>query len=181
MAKSRLQEHFEKKLRPALQKELGLDNIMQVPQVAKIVINVGTKDAVADSRVLQKIQDAISNITGQKPVRTIAKKSIAAFKLREGLPIGVKVTLRRKSMYEFLDKLINLALPKVKDFQGLPTKLDGRGNYNIGLREWTIFPEAEEKIGEAAYGMNITLHTTTANDAHAKQLLTTFGMPFKKS
>lgn len=180
MAKSRLREHYENKLRSELQKDLGLSNVMQVPKVSKIVINVGVKEAVGDSRVLQKIQENIGNISGQKTVRTLAKKSIAGFKLREGLPIGVKVTLRRDRMYEFLDKLINLALPKVKDFQGLPTKLDGRGNYNIGLREWTIFPEAEDKIGETAYGMNITLHTTANNDEHAFALLKTFGMPFKK-
>lgn len=180
MAKSRLQEQYETKIRPELKKTLGLENIMQVPKVSKIVINVGVKEAVNDSRVLQKIETVIANISGQKPVRTIAKKSIAGFKLREGLPIGVKVTLRKKSMYEFLDKLINLALPKVKDFQGLPKKLDGRGNYNIGLREWIIFPEAEDKIGETAYGMNITMHTTTDKDEHAFKLLQTFGMPFKK-
>ncbi len=180
MAKSRLQEQYEKKIRPELKKTLGLKNILQVPEVSKIVINVGVKEAVNDSRVLQRIQDVIANISGQKPVRTIAKKSIAGFKLREGLPIGVKVTLRRKNMYEFLDKLINLGLPKVRDFQGLPKKLDGRGNYNIGLREWTIFPEAEDKIGETAYGMNITMHTTAKKDEHAFQLLKTFGMPFKK-
>lgn len=180
MAKSRLQDHYEKKIRSELKKSLNLKNIMQVPKIAKIVINVGVKEAVNDSKVLKNIQDVIARISGQQPVRTIAKKSIAGFKLREGLPIGVKVTLHRKNMYEFLDKFINLALPKVKDFQGLPKKLDGRGNYNIGLREWIIFPEAEDKVGETAYGMNITMHTTAKNDEHAFQLLKSFGMPFKK-
>jgi large subunit ribosomal protein L5 len=179
MAKTRLNNLYNETIRPQLKDELGYKNIMQVPQLSKIVLNVGVKEAVADSRILKKVADIIAQISGQMPVRTIAKKSIAGFKIREGMPIGVKVTIRRDRMYEFLDRLINFALPKVKDFQGLPDKLDGFGNYNIGIKEWSIFPEAERSSEELASGLNITMHTTAKKDDEARLLLKKFGMPFK--
>ena len=177
--KARLEAHYVEKIRPELQKALELPNIMQVPRVEKVVLNIGVKEAVADSRVLNGVMQMFDAITGQKSVKTLARKSIAGFKIREGMPIGVRVTLRKKRMYEFLDKLINLALPKVRDFQGVPTKLDGRGNYNLGIKEWSIFPEADT-TAEKVFGMNITIHTSAQNDAHAYELLKSFGMPFKR-
>lgn len=180
MNKARLEELYTNEIRAKLQKELGLSNIMEVPKIAKIVLNIGVKEAVADSKSVQFVFDSLEKIAGQAPVRTLARKSIAGFKLREGMPIGVKVTLRRKKMYEFLDKLINLALPKVRDFQGVTTKFDRRGNYNLGIKEWTIFPEMDLEVGEKMHGMNITIQTTAANDAHGFELLKSFGMPFKK-
>lgn len=181
MAKARLDELYIKSIRPELQKKLGKKNIMQVPKLDKIVVNIGVKEAVNDSRVLQKVVDMVQRITGQAPVKTFAKKSIAGFKLREGMPLGVKVTLRRQTMYEFLDKTLNLALPKVRDFQGVGTKLDGRGNYNLGIKEWSVFPEADTTNQELVLGMNITFHMNAASDQDGRALLEAFGMPFKKS
>lgn len=177
--KSRLEQRYTQTVRPALKESLGLSNIMQVPKVEKVVVNIGVKEAVADSRILNTVMQTLDTITGQKSVRTLAKKSIAGFKIREGMPIGVRVTLRKKMMYDFLDKLINLALPKVRDFQGIPTKLDGRGNYNLGIKEWSIFPEADT-TAEKVFGMNITIHTSAEKDAHAFELLKSFGMPFRR-
>ena len=177
-SKSRLDELYITKLRLELQKELGKVNIMEVPQLGKIVVNVGVKEAVKDSRVLQKVVDVVSKITGQIPVKTKAKKSIASFKVREGMPLGVKVTLRRKNMYEFLDRLINLALPKVRDFQGISIKFDRQGNYNLGIREWNIFPEADRE--ELVHGLNVTFDITTKNPEEGYALLKSFGMPFKQ-
>lgn len=179
MAKARLEELFREKIRSELKEKLGLDNIMDVPQVSKIVLNVGVKEAIGDSKLLKAVETAISKIAGQKPVRTMAKKSIAGFKLREGMPIGVMVTLRRRRMYEFLDRLINLALPEVKDFQGVPRKLDRRGNYNLGIKEWTIFPEIEYSVGDRIYGINVTIQTSSSDDDRARALLEAFGMPFR--
>ena len=180
MAKPRLEELYNTKIRSELKKELGLKNIMEVPKISKVVVNVGVKDAVKDSKVLKHVIDVIAKITGQLPVKTLAKKSIAGFKLREGMPIGVRVTLRRKMMYEFLDRLINISLPEVRDFQGVTKKFDGRGNYNLGIKEWTIFPEIEYTVGDKMYGLNVTIGTTAKNDDQAFHLLKTFGMPFKK-
>lgn len=180
MPKSRLEELYNKNIRPELKTKLGIDNIMQVPKLSKIVLNVGVKEAVADSKILKIVADVIAKIAGQAPVRTIAKKSIAGFKIREGMPLGVMVTLRRANMYNFLDKLINLSLPNVRDFQGLSLKMDGRGNYNLGLKEWTIFPETEKSSFENVHGLNITIHTTAGKDDFALELLKGFGMPFKK-
>lgn len=176
----RLAAFYKEKLKPQLKDTLKLSNIMQVPKLEKIVLNLGVKEAVADSRVLNNIMTTIDNITGQKSVKTYARKSIAGFKIREGMPLGVMVTLRNDRMYEFLDKLINLALPRVRDFQGVSKKLDGQGNYNMGVKEWIIFPEADVN-NEKVFGLNITFHTSTTNDAHALELLKGFGMPFKKS
>ncbi len=177
-SKSRLDELYTTKLRLELQKKLGKTNITEVPQLRKIVVNVGVKEAVKDSRILQKVVDVVSKITGQIPVKTKAKKSIASFKVREGMPLGVKVTLRRKNMYEFLDRLINLALPKVRDFQGIPIKFDRQGNYNLGIREWNVFPEADRE--ELVYGLNVTFDITTKNPEEGYALLKSFGMPFKQ-
>lgn len=175
--KPRFQDTYLK-LRPQLLKTLNLSNIYQVPRIEKVVINVGVKEAVADSRALNLVLQTIDNIAGQKSVKTVAKKSIAGFKIREDMPIGVMVTLRRNQMYNFLDKLINLALPRVRDFQGVTPKFDGHGNYNLGIKEWIIFPESDQN-SEKVHGMNITIQTSTQNDAHAYELLKSLGMPFK--
>lgn len=179
--KARLKELYIKKIRPQLKKDLGIKNNLAVPMISKVMLNVGVKDAVIDSKSINKVIEGITKISGQVPVRTFAKRSIAGFKLREGMPIGVKVTLRCKKMWEFLDRLINLALPKVRAFQGVPIRCDGRGNYNLGIREWIIFPEIEYDVGDKIYGMNITVHTTTRNDEYALMLLKKLGMPFKKA
>ena len=152
---------------------------MEVPKVMKVVLNVGVKEAVADSRALDYVMQTLKTITGQAPVKTIARKSIAGFKIREGMPLGTMVTLRGEKMYDFLDKLINLALPKVRDFQGVPTKFDHQGNYNLGIKEWNIFPEADT-TSEKVYGLNITIHTSTPQSDQAFELLKSFGMPFRK-
>ncbi len=179
--KARLEELYQKTVRPKLQKELGLANIMQTPKVTKVVLNIGVKEAVEDSRILQKVSDKLAAITGQLPVKTKARKSIAGFKIREGMPLGVMVTLRGKKMYEFLDKLINIALPNVRDFRGVKTKFDRGGNYNLGIKEWTIFPEADDATGEKVFGLNVTIGTTATTDAHAFALLKNFNMPFRTS
>lgn len=180
-AMQRLKKRYEEEIRPQLQKELNLANIMQVPKLEKIVINVGVKDAITNSKAIQLVVDGIARIAGQAPVKTIAKKSIAGFKLREGMPIGVKVTLRRKKMYEFLDKLITLSLPKVRDFQGVTRKFDGRGNYNLGVKEWFIFPEIDYDVTDKTYGLNITVHTSARDNDSGLKLLESFGMPFRKA
>jgi large subunit ribosomal protein L5 len=177
----RLKSEYQERIQHELQKKLGLKNIMQVPKIQKIVLNVGTKEAVSDSKFLKSITDALEKIAGQKPARTIAHKSSAGFKIREGMPLGAKVTLRGASMYNFLDKFINLALPKVRDFQGVSPKFDRRGNYNVGIKEWTIFPELEGSLHDVVYGMNVTIQTSTQSDDQAYELLKSFGMPFKKS
>jgi len=165
MAAMRLKESYDSKIKLELQKKLGLKNIMQVPKIVKIVLNSGIKEAVADSRVLKNVEDAFTKISGQKPVRTVAKKSIAGFKIREGMPLGVCVTLRGANMYAFLDKLISLTLPTVRDFRGVPTKFDGQGNYNLGLKEWIVFPELDFDSFGKTYGLNITIQTSTKKDS----------------
>ena len=177
--KARLDLFYSDKVCPNLKKRFGFNNVMQVPRLSKVVINVGVKDAVADSNAIKFVCDVISNVAGQRALTTRAKNSIAGFKLREGVPIGVMVTLRRKKMYEFVDKLISLALPKVRDFQGINFKLDGRGNYNLGIREWMIFPEVDYGTVEKSYGMNISFHTTTDRDEWGLALLKELGMPFR--
>ena len=181
MSNARLKELYKKEIVPRLQENLQLKNIMSVPKVSKIVLNVGSKEAVSDSKFLQIIVRVLEAIAGQTPVKTIARKSIAGFKIREGMNIGACVTLRGERMYVFLDKLINLSLPKVRDFRGVPIKLDGRGNYNLGIKEWNIFPEAEKAgAGDRSYGLNITIHTTAQTDEHGFALLKELGMPFRK-
>lgn len=180
MEKTRLKELFDSSIRVKLQKALGISNVMAVPKLSKIVINIGVKDANADNKALAAAQEVLEAISGQKAVRTRARKSIAGFKLREGQAIGCKVTLRRHNMYSFLDKLINISLPRVRDFQGVPTKLDGRGNYNLGIKEWTIFPEIQRDISDRVSGLNITIETTAKTDVLGYELLKEFGMPFCK-
>lgn len=176
-----LQERYKSAVAPRLKESLGLENVMQIPRLSKVVINIGVKEAVGDSKVLQSVAKVVEAIAGQTPLKTQARKSIAGFKIREGMGIGVCVTLRGLRMYAFLDKLLNMALPKVRDFQGVPTKLDGRGNYNLGIKEWNIFPEVEAVgAGDKPYGLNITIQTTAKNDAHGFALLKELGMPFHK-
>jgi len=178
--KASLQKLYEDNIRLQLKKDLSFSNIMEVPKIEKIVVNAGVKEAVSDSKALLHVSRVLENITGQKSLRTVAKKSIAGFKIREGMPLGVKVTLRGRTMYEFLSRLINLALPKVRDFQGIPTKFDRRGNYNLGIKEWNIFPEIDYKLSEKNHGLNITIQTSTKSDEHAFALLKSLGMPFCK-
>ena len=180
MAKARLEELYNTKIRPQLKKDLKLKNIMEVPKISKIVVNVGVKDAVKDSKVLKNVIEVVSKITGQLPVRTLAKKSIAGFKLRAGMPIGVRVTLRRHRMYEFLDKLFNVALPRVRDFRGLSEKIfDGRANCTIGIKEHIIFPEIDYDKIDKIKGLNITIVTTAGTDVEGHFFLRLLGMPFR--
>jgi large subunit ribosomal protein L5 len=181
MGKSRLEKLYVENIRPELKKELKIENIMEVPRLLKIVVNIGVKEAVSNSKALQAAERLVDTITGQKSVRRLARKSIASFKLREGMPIGVMVTLRRELMYEFLDRLINLALPQIRDFQGVSIKLDGKGNYNLGIKEATIFPEIDFGVGEQVFGLNVTIQTTAGQDERGIALLKHFGMPFRKA
>ena len=176
--KARLEILYKEKILPALLKELNLDNVMDVPKISKIVLNIGVKEAVADSKILPVVQKILSLIAGQNAVTTIAKKSIAGFKIRQGMPLGVKVTLRRRNMYEFLDRLINVSLPMVRDFRGVPVSFDKFGNYNLGIKEWVVFPEVDYDMSNKIFGLNISIETTTANKKHAHALLKSFGMPF---
>jgi large subunit ribosomal protein L5 len=178
---SRIAEHYEKTVVPALMKKFNYSSPMQVPKITKIVLNTGVRDAVSNSKSIQFVEYAMATITGQKPVVTRAKKSIAAFKLREGLPIGVMVTLRKKKMNDFLDRLIAVALPRVRDFRGVPRKgFDGRGNYTMGLKEQIVFPEiAIEKLDQVR-GMDVTFVTTAKTDEEGLELLELMGMPFRK-
>jgi len=180
MKKARFEKLYTITIRSALQKKLKLKNNMEVPRIEKIVLNIGVKEAVADSKYVQWAIDGLSNIAGQQVVKRLARKSIAGFKLRKGVPIGVMVTLRRKKMYEFLDKLVNVALPKIRNFQGVSRTFDGQGNYNLGISEWVIFPEVEYDVGKKIYGLNISMHTTAQRDDYGLELLQLFGIPFKK-
>jgi large subunit ribosomal protein L5 len=178
---NRLQERYKKELAPSLQKQLGMKNVMEVPRLEKIVISVSTSEAVQNPKILNEVVEQITTITGQKAVITKAKKAISNFKLREGLAIGVRVTLRREKMWAFLDRLNTLTLPRVRDFRGLPSKgFDGRGNYNMGLKEQIVFPEINYDRVEKVRGMNITICTSAKTDAHGKALLDALGMPFRK-
>jgi len=177
---SRLRERFHKEIAAGLQKELELKNPMAVPRLHKIVVNMGVGEATQNAKVLDPAVAELGQITGQKPVVTKAKKSIAAFKVREGMPIGAMVTLRGDRMYEFLDRLINVVLPRVRDFRGVSTKsFDGRGNYTLGLRDQLIFPEIDYAKVDKQKGMNVTIVTTAKNDNEARALLRSFGMPFR--
>ena len=176
---TRLKEHYETVVRPALMSEFSYKNPMQVPRIEKIIINMGVGKATQDSKKLTQAVNELTAIAGQKPVVTKARKSIATFKLREGMNIGAKVTLRRERMYEFLDRLITIALPRVRDFRGVPAKsFDGRGNYALGLKEQIVFPEIDyDKIDEVR-GMDIIIVTSAKTDQEAKALLKGFAMPF---
>jgi large subunit ribosomal protein L5 len=178
---SRLQTRYREELVPQLQKQLGKKNVMEVPRLEKIILSVCTSDAVGNPKILNGVVDEITAITGQKAVQTRAKKAISNFKLRAGIPIGVRVTLRRDQMWAFLDRLTNLALPRVRDFRGLPNKgFDGRGNYNMGLKEQIVFPEINYDRVEKVRGMNITICTNAKSDADGRALLEALGMPFRK-
>jgi large subunit ribosomal protein L5 len=178
---ARLKERYQKEVRKKIQDEFGIKNIMAVPKVEKIVLNMGMGEAIQNVKVLDNAVEELAQITGQKPVITKAKKSIASFKLRAGVPIGTMVTLRGEKMYEFLDRLISIALPRVRDFRGLPTRsFDGRGNYTIGIRDHFIFPEIDVVKADKSRGMNITIVTSAKNDEQARFLLRELGMPFGK-
>ena len=179
MAATRLQELYETTVRPALMQEFGYKNPMQVPRLEKIVVNVGVGEAVQDSKKADAAASDLTAITGQHPVITRAKRSIATFKLRKDMPIGCKVTLRGQRMYEFLDRLITVALPRVRDFRGIPGKsFDGRGNFALGLKEQIVFPEIDYDRVDAVRGMNVVVVTTASTDVEAKALLKGFDMPF---
>ena len=179
MAATRLQELYETTVRPALMQEFGYKNPMEVPRLEKIVVNVGVGEAVQDSKKADAAATDLTAITGQHPVITKAKRSIATFKLRKDMPIGCKVTLRGQRMYEFLDRLITVALPRVRDFRGIPGKsFDGRGNFALGLKEQIVFPEIDYDRVDAVRGMNVVVVTTARTDAEAKALLKGFDMPF---
>ncbi|MEJ5314855.1 MULTISPECIES: 50S ribosomal protein L5 [Anaerolinea] len=178
---NRLKEYYQKEVVPALMKSLGLDNVMQVPKIQKVVVNIGLGEALDNPKALETASADLMAITGQKPVITKARKSIAAFKLREGRAIGAKVTLRGERMWSFLDRLMNVALPRVRDFRGVSRDaFDGRGNYTLGLREQLIFPEIEYDKIDKIRGMEITIVTTAKSDDHAAALLEMLGMPFRK-
>jgi large subunit ribosomal protein L5 len=179
--KARLKEHYTNTVVPALTKEFGFKNVMAVPKVEKISINIGMGEATQNAKVLDGAANELGSIAGQKPVITKAKKSIAAFKLREGMPIGVMVTLRGDRMYEFLDRLVTVALPRVRDFRGVsPKSFDGRGNYTLGVRDQLIFPEIDYNKVDKTKGMNITIATTARTDAEGLALLRHLGMPFRQ-
>lgn len=176
---SRLRAYYEKEIRPALAKELGISNPMAVPRLEKIVLNMGVGGATQNKKLLEDAVKELATIAGQKPVVNKARKSVATFKLRKGTPIGTSVTLRRDRMYDFLDRLITVALPRVKDFRGVSGKaFDGRGNYSLGIRDFFIFPEIDFNKVEVSKGLNVTICTTARNDKSAKALLRMFGMPF---
>lgn len=179
MSNAFLRKYYNETIKPELTKQRGYENVHQVPKVTKVVINSGV-DAAADKNVLADLVKDITAITGQKPVVTKARQSVANFKLREGQSIGVKVTLRGDSMYEFLYRLIAVALPTIRDFRGLPTKLDGQGNYNLGISDITIFPEISVETHKSHPGLDIAIVTTAQSDDEGRDLLKLFGMPFRR-
>ena len=177
---ARLKEVYKKEIVPALTKQFGYESAMEVPRVSKVVLNMGVGEAVGDKKLLENAAADMTKISGQKPVVTKARKAIAAFKIREGYPIGCMVTLRENRMYEFLDRLISIALPRVRDFRGVSGRsFDGRGNFNMGVKEQIIFPEIEYDKIDTIRGMNITITTTAKTDAEAKALLAAFRFPFR--
>nr|WP_298794104.1 50S ribosomal protein L5 [uncultured Acetobacter sp.] len=176
----RMQERYEAELRAKLREQFGYKNIMQVPRLEKIVLNMGVGEAAGDQKKLDAAVAEMTLIAGQKPVKTVAKKAIAGFKIREGLPIGCKVTLRRKQMYEFLDRLVTIAMPRIRDFRGLPANkgFDGRGNFALGLKEQLVFPEIDYDKVDEVRGMDVVFVTSAKTDAEAKALLKAFDLPF---
>lgn len=179
LAAPRLKERYTREVVPELRKELGIENSMAIPRLEKIILNMGMGEAVANPKVLEGAVAELSAIAGQKAVVTKAKKSIATFKLRTGMPIGARVTLRGERMWEFLDRLINIALPRVRDFRGVPTKaFDGRGNYTLGIRDHFIFPEIDYSRTDKSKGLNVTIVTTAGQDDRARTLLRALGLPF---
>lgn len=178
---ARLNAKYKEEIVPKLHKDLGFQSVSQVPRLEKVVINMGLGEAITNNKVLDAAVDELGSITGQKPVVTKAKKSISNFKLREGMPIGAMVTLRRSQMWEFVDRLVNVALPRVRDFKGVSEKaFDGRGNYTLGIKEQIIFPEIEYDQVDKVRGMNICFVTTAENDEHGKALLKELGVPFRR-
>lgn len=178
---ARLKDFYTKDIVPGLKKEFGYKNVHQIPKLEKIVLNMGLGDAVQDVKIIEKAVQEITLITGQKPLVNKARKSIASFKLREGMPVGCSVTLRGARMYEFMDRLINAVLPRVRDFRGVSAKgFDGRGNYTMGMTDQTVFPEINYDVIDKLRGMNITFVTTAKTDEEGRSLLTAFGMPFRK-
>ena len=178
---ARLKQFYREKVVPDLMAKFGYQSVMQVPRISKITLNMGVSEAVGDKKILENAMGDLSRIAGQKPVTTKARKAIAGFKIREGYPIGCMVTLRGTQMFEFLDRLISVAIPRIRDFRGIPGNkgFDGRGNYNIGVKEQIIFPEIEYDKIDALRGMNISITTTAKTDAEAKALLSAFKFPFK--
>jgi large subunit ribosomal protein L5 len=177
---ARLQEYYKQTVVPELTKKFGYKSVMEVPRITKITLNMGVGEAVGDKKALENAVGDMAKIAGQKPVTTKSRKSIAGFKIREGYPIGCMVTLRGERMYEFLDRLVSIALPRIRDFRGVSGKaFDGRGNYNLGIKEQIIFPEVEYDKIDALRGMNISITTTAKTDEEAKALLTAFKFPFK--
>src|SRR5437588_12866637 len=178
---ARLKERYQKEIAPSLAKEFGIENPMAVPRLDKIVLNMGMGEAIANAKVLDTAVTELTSIAGQKPVITKAKKSIASFKLRQGMPIGAMVTLRGDRMYEFFDRLVSVALPRVRDFRGVsPKAFDGRGNYTLGIRDQLIFPEIDFNKVDKTRGMNISIVTTVRDDEQARALLRALGMPFRQ-
>jgi large subunit ribosomal protein L5 len=178
---ARLRERYAKEIAPAIAKEFDIKNPMAVPKLEKIVINMGLGEAIANSKIIDTAAEELTSIAGQKPVTTRAKKAIASFKLRQGMPIGSMVTLRGDRMYEFLDRLVSVALPRVRDFRGVsPKAFDGRGNYTLGIREQLIFPEIDFNKVDKTRGMNISIVTTARDDEQARALLRALGMPFRQ-
>ena len=177
---SRLRERYEKEVVPGLKKEFGYDNVMAIPKITKVVVNMGLGEATQNAKIVDTGADELGRITGQKPVITRAKKSIAQFKVRKGMPIGAMVTLRGDRMWEFLDRLISIALPRVRDFRGVsPKGFDGRGNYTLGLKDQLLFPEIDYMKVDKARGMNISVVTTAKTDEESRKLLQLLGMPFR--
>ncbi len=178
---NRMQERYQQEVVPALQSAFSYRNVMEIPRIQKVVVNIGLGEAMGNSKALEAAITDMTTITGQKPIQTKARKSIANFKLREGVIIGVKVTLRGERMWAFIDRLLNIALPRVRDFRGVsPEAFDGRGNYTLGLRDQLIFPEIEYDKIDKLRGMEITIVTTAKNDEHARAMLKFLGMPFRK-
>jgi len=178
---ARLQEFYNETVVPQLKEQLGLDNVTQVPRITKITLNMGVGEAVNDKKLIQKAVEDMSLISGQKAAITLTRKSVASFKIREDYPIGCKVTLRRERMYEFLDRLVSIAIPRIRDFRGLNAKaFDGRGNYNMGVQEQIVFPEVDYDSVDSVRGMDIAITTTATNDEQGRALLQAFSFPFRK-
>ena len=177
---SRLQTYYKETVVPQLMKELGLENVMEVPRISKITLNMGVGEATTDKKVMERATSDMELIAGQKPIVTKSRKSVASFKIRDGWPVGCKVTLRRERMYEFLDRLINVSIPRIRDFRGLsPKSFDGRGNYSMGVQEQIVFPEIDVDKVDAMRGMDITITTTAKDNEQGQALLKAFNFPFK--
>lgn len=177
---ARLSEKYTKELKLSIQKKLGLKNVMEIPHITKITLNMGVGEAVSDKKILEKALGDMEKIAGQKPIKTLARKSVAGFKIRDGYPIGCKVTLRRARMYEFLDRLVNIAIPRVRDFRGLnPKSFDNQGNYSLGVSEQIIFPEINYDEIDMIRGLDITISTSARNPEEGRALLEAFNFPFK--